>query len=421
MSKPSNVRLLVYASVFPSSAVPTAGTPVWERMSRIARHLPIVVVSPQAWSPLDWLVRLFRKTYRPISSSHETMQGIEVYRPRVLSIPHFYKGLDGWLMAAGSRRVVREVVRDFRPTILDAHFLYPDGYAASLLAREHGLPLVVTIRGSKDARLVAGPRNAQLRAAMQMASTLIAVSDSLKRDVPARLGVADAKTVVIGNGVDLSKFSAVDRAAARERLGIGAHTKVLISVGNLVELKGFHRILPILPRLRESYPGLRYLMVGGGATQGDMSGALKSMTTELGLEDCVVFCGRQPPDRLKWYYGAADLFVSATSYEGWANVLLESMACGVPVVTTRVGGNSQVVCREDLGTLVEYWNESKFEQAVRSALNKVWDRGALLAYARRNSWDERVSQQIAEYEKVLTRSAPHAFTAASATLGTARG
>ena len=347
------------------------------------------------------------------------MQGIEVYRPRMLSIPRFFKGLDGWLMAAGSRRAVRRVVREFRPTILDAHFLYPDGYAASLLAREHGLPLTITIRGSKDARLVAGPRSNQLRAVMQAASTLIAVSDSLKRDVPARLGIADAKTVVIGNGVDLSKFSGVDRSAARGQLGIGAHDKVLISVGSLVELKGFHRILPILPRLRQSFPGLRYLVVGGGTTQGDMSGVLKSMTTELGLDDCVVFCGPQPPDRLKWYYGAADLFVSATSYEGWANVLLESMACGVPVVTTRVGGNSQVVCRADLGTLVEYWDESSFEQAVRDALNKAWDRGALLAYARQNSWDARVAQQIAEYEKVLARAGSHPSAVPPAVAGTA--
>jgi teichuronic acid biosynthesis glycosyltransferase TuaC len=399
------IRLLVYSSIFPSSATPTLGTPVWARMSRIGRHVPIVVVSPQAWSPLDWLVRLFRKTYRPVSAAHETMQGIEVYRPRMLSIPRFFKGLDGWLMALGSRRIVRQVVRDFSPTILDAHFLYPDGYAASLLAREFGLPLTITIRGSKDARLVGGPRRGKLRDAMNAAATLFAVSDSLKREIAAPLGMPDEKTVVIGNGVDTAKFSGVDRAEARQRLRLASDARVLISVGSLIELKGFHRILPILPRLRRDFPGLRYLIVGGGTTQGDMSGTLRAMTRELGLEDCVVFCGPQVPDQLKWYYGAADLFVSATSYEGWANVLLEAMACALPIVTTDVGGNAQVVCRESLGTIVPYWDEPAFEAAVRDALRRDWQRDAITAYARENSWEARVAQQIDEYRKVLQRSA----------------
>jgi teichuronic acid biosynthesis glycosyltransferase TuaC len=403
MSQP--VRLLVYSSIFPSSVSPTTGTPVWERMSRIGRHVPMVVVSPQAWSPLDWFVRLFRKTFRPIASAHETIDGVEIFRPRMLSIPRFFKSLDGWLMAAGSRQLVRRIVREFRPTILDAHFLYPDGYAASLLAREHGLPLTITIRGSKDARLVNGPRKRQLRAAMESAATLFAVAESLKQDVPARLGIADAKTVVIGNGVDMSKFSRVEREAARQRLGIAAQAKVLISVGSLVELKGFHRILPVLPRLRERFPGLRYLVVGGGTTQGDMSGTLRAMTTELGLEDCVVFCGPQPPEQLKWYYSAADLFVSATSYEGWANVLLEGMACGLPAVTTNVGGNPQVVCRKELGAIVPYWDAGAFEATVVNALQTDWDRSAIMAYARDNSWDARVAHQIAEYQQVLARCA----------------
>lgn len=174
MTQLSKVRLLVYSSIFPSTVTPTVGTPVWERMSRIGRHVPMVVVSPQAWSPLDWLVRWFRKTYRPISSPHEIIEGVEIFRPRILSIPRFFKGLDGWLMAMGSRGMVRKVVREFNPTIIDAHFLYPDGYAASLLASENKLPLTITIRGSKDARLVDGPRGKQLRAAMESATTLIA-------------------------------------------------------------------------------------------------------------------------------------------------------------------------------------------------------------------------------------------------------
>lgn len=393
-------RLIVYSSLFPSEAAPTAGIFIRERMFRVARHMPIVVVAPQAWSPLDALVRMFRRDFRPRAPLRETMDGIEVHRPRWLSLPGIGKRFDGWLMALGTERCVRRIHRDFRATVIDAHFLFPDGWAATRIARRLGLPSVVTIRGSKDEWLIGTSRERGLREAMARATKLFAVSQALARNVAHALGVEREKIEVIGNGVDTERFAPVDRAQARRRLGLAPDAPVLIGVGNLVPSKGFQRVIKLLPRLREQHPDLVYLIVGGG----ELRAALEAQARDCGVADAVRFCGRQQQEDLRWFYGAADAFVLATEFEGWANVFLEAMACGLPVVTTRVGGNAEVIAEPVSGTLVDWWDEAAFAEAVHRALTRKWDRDAIVAYARSNGWDARVERLVAQFAQ-LTRAA----------------
>jgi len=394
----SRPRLIVYSSLFPSQVAPEAGAFIRERMFRVGKRLPIVVVAPQAWSPFDWIVRLFRKSFRPMAPARETMDGVEVHRPRWLSLPGVAKRFDGWLMWRGSERCVREVHQRFGATIVDAHFLYPDGWAAARIAKRLGLPCTITIRGSKDEWLIGTDREPMLVEAMRAATRLIVVSEALKNDVALKLGIDAGKVAVIGNGVDLDRFAPVDKAEARRRLGIADDAAVLIGVGNLVPLKGFQRVIPLLTALRERYPKLVYLIVGGGASQGDMRPELEALAREHGVQDVVRFFGRQPHDELKWYYGAADLFAQATEFEGWSNVFLEAMACGLPVVTTRVGGNPEVVADPAVGELVDWWDPYAFQDAIDRGLARQWNREAIVAYARANTWGSRVERLVAEFE-----------------------
>lgn len=389
-------RLIVYSSLFPSDAAPTAGTFIRERMFRVARRVPVVVIAPQAWSPFDPLIRRFRPGFRPMAARRERMDGIDVHRPRWLSLPGIGKRFDGWLMALCTEACVRRVHRDFRATVIDAHFLYPDGWAATRIAQRLGLPATITIRGSKDEWLIGTPREAGLRQAMARATKLFAVSQALARNVAHALGVAPSRVEVIGNGVDVERFAPVDRTEARRRLGLAPDAPVLIGVGNLIPGKGFQRVIALLPRLRERHPGLVYLIVGGG----DLRAALEAQARECGVADAVRFCGRQPQDELRWFYGAADVFVLATEFEGWANVFLEAMARGLSVVTTRVGSNAEVVSEPATGALVDWWDGDAFAEAIDRALVRDWDRRGIIAYARSNAWDERVERLVAEFSRL---------------------
>ena len=106
-----------------------------------------------------------------------------------------------------------------------------------------------------------------------------------------------------------------------------------------------------------------------------MRGQLRALAESHGVRGAVRLCGRQSPEELQWFYGAADVFALATSHEGWANVFLEAMACGLPVVTTRVGGNAEVVAEPRAGHAGQLLGCAGV-RATRStsALSRHWDR-----------------------------------------------
>jgi teichuronic acid biosynthesis glycosyltransferase TuaC len=114
----------------------------------------------------------------------------------------------------------------------------------------------------------------------------------------------------------------------------------------------------------------------------------------------VHFLGAMPSTQLKWPLSASDVFVLATSNEGWANVFLEAMACGLPVITTDVGGNAEVVGHRNLGEVVPFGDRDALVEAVHSALEYKWNRAAIRAYAEENSWETRVAYLVTEFARL---------------------
>ena len=400
-------RLVVLSSLFPHAGAPGAGLFVRERMFRVARRLPLTVVSPQPWCPGQGLIRRHRPHFRPPAARRETQQGVDVYLPRFLSLPGIGKTHDGLSMAVACLPLLRRLKRDPGFDVIDAHFAYPDGYAASLLGRWLGVPVTITLRGTESRLANSPPFARRLRAALAGADRVIAVAGAL-RDVAVRLGVPPDRAEVVGNGVDVARFAPVPRGEARQALGLPPDAPVLISVGTLVERKGFHRVIELLPALRDKHPGLVYLIVGGSGPEGDMSAALRAQVAALGLGDAVRFLGPLAPDALSGPLSAADVFVLATRNEGWANVFLEAMACGLPVVTTDVGGNAEVVCRPELGRVVPFGDAPALQGALDTALATPWDRAAIRRHALDNAWDQRVDRLVALFQELSTAPVPAA-------------
>ena len=403
MSTANHPHIVVLSSLFPSSVQPGAGLFIRERMFRVARQLPVTVVAPTPWFPLQNLIQHFKPHFRPGAPAHEKQSDIDVWFPRFLSVPGILKKFDGMMMALCALPRLRRLKEAGRLDILDAHFAYPDGYAASLLSRWLQVPYTITLRGT-ETRHVADPRFADLLLqAVNQAARVFSVSESL-RQLLITHGASPQQIEVVGNGVDTTRFVPQDRAASRNALGISATACVLVSVGGLVPRKGFHRVIEVLPQIRQACPELIFLVVGGASAEGNNRPELERQAHTLGLQDCVRFLGSRRPDELSAILSASDVFVLASSNEGWANVFLEAMACGLPVVTTDVGGNKEVVSDDSLGTVVPFGDSEALRQAIAISLQRSWDKQRIRRYAEQNAWDERVEQLKGHFMRIASEA-----------------
>ena len=387
----SSPAIVVLSVLFPHAGQPQAGLFIRERLFRVGKLLPILVVSPKPWFPGQHLVQKFKKGYRPNASQQETQQGINVLFPHFFSLPAVLRSWDGLFLALSVYPLFKRLKKQGKLDIIDAHFAYPDGYAAAKLGHWLNVPVTITLRGTEPRYWQCRWHRPRLLWAMNNASRIFSVSESLRQQAIAE-GIDAYKISVVGNGVDTSRFFPLEKSQARQALGIPQNAKVLISVGGLVERKGFHRVLEILPALKKEHPDLLYLIVGGDSAEGNWRDKLEQLCAEKKLGNTVRFLGALPPDDLRQPLSAADVFVLATSNEGWANVFLEAMAVGLPVVTTAVGGNKEVVCEEALGSIIPFGDPDALYNAVLNALGKNWNRTAIIDYAKKNAWDERVQR-----------------------------
>jgi glycosyltransferase involved in cell wall biosynthesis len=206
------------------------------------------------------------------------------------------------------------------------------------------------------------------------------------------LGIALDRITVLRNGVDLAVFRPIPPAEARAALGETSGGPLLASVGHLIERKGHHLVIGALPRL----PGARLLIAGTGPERR----RLQNLADDLGVADRVRFLGQVPHEELVRLYGAADALVLASSREGWANVLLEAMACGTPVVASNIWGTPEVVAAPEAGRLMADLSTDGVAGAVRSLLDAPPDRRATRRYAERFGWDATTAGQVAIFNRL---------------------
>ncbi|MFH0946715.1 MAG: glycosyltransferase [Planctomycetota bacterium] len=211
-------------------------------------------------------------------------------------------------------------------------------------------------------------------------------------------GADRERVVVLRNGVDATRFRPLDRSRCREELGLDLTRKVIVSVGFLVGRKGHDLTLRALAGLEE---GTRPQLVIAG--DGPEEGALRQLARELGIADQVRFLGGVEHDALAAVYSAADVSVLASSREGWPNVLLESMACGTPVVATAVHGSVEAIPDERVGLLVRERTVAALSNAIRAALLLEFDREHVRRYAEGMGWEQTADGLHRVFHEVLER------------------
>jgi glycosyltransferase involved in cell wall biosynthesis len=386
------MKILTFSTLYPHAARPHHGIFVENRLRHLlaSREIEARVVAPVPWFPFRH--RLFGDyAVHALAPREETRHGIDVVHPRYVTVPKIGMSIAPLLLAAGAYSAVKKIIgQGFDVEVIDAHYFYPDGVAAAMIGQRLGIPVVITARGT-DLNVLprfALPRRMILWAAKR-AAALVTVSKALKATL-TQLGGDERKISVLRNGVDTRLFRPVDRSTQRARLGITGTT--LLMVGNLLALKGHDVVL----RALRDYSSARLLIIGEGPEEKN----LKELSRALGLQDRVRFLGAMPQERLADYYGAADALVLASKREGWPNVLLESMACGTPVVSTRVGGTPEIVAAPEAGILADEPTARGIVEALQRLFKSYPDRESTRRYAERFGWDETTRAQLALFERI---------------------
>jgi D-inositol-3-phosphate glycosyltransferase len=222
------------------------------------------------------------------------------------------------------------------------------------------------------------------------------------------------KIRVIPPGVDISRFYPIPSDEAKAFIGVPKNEKMLLFVGRIEPLKGIDKIIHAIANLHKgdilsSCP--HYLIIIGGEPNAPSKvmnqemRRLQLLSRRLGVDNLVLFLGRQSQDTLPYYYSAAEITLVPSHYESFGLVALEAMACGTPVIATQVGGLSYLVKNGLTGFTVPDDDPQGLEQSITQLICKDEIRATMsanaIAYANSFSWELIVPRIISEYKDIL--------------------
>ena len=291
--------------------------------------------------------------------------------PQVAYVPCFGSRWNDALMKNGLRRSFSAAVNDWKPDVALGSWLYPAGCALSDLCEGSNTPLVLITQGSDTHQYLKNEvRRQKILKAIDRANSVICRSEDLARRL-ATSGAPREKLNVIYNGIDPNVFFPVDRSRSRKQLGASAESPILLFVGNLLPVKNPLFLLQAHAELNQRrtrkgiFPAKLHLI-----GQGPMEKTIRRETLRLQTQDHVELLGRREPDEIALRMNAANVFCLSSRNEGFPNVLLEAMACNLPVVSTDVGGIKEKIRNTAENRLVEAGSLAGFVSALEELLEK---------------------------------------------------
>ncbi len=381
-----NKSLLVISPIYPNQDESViTGTFVKSQVDELKQHFKkVIVVVP--------VLRSFGFLEQDKLCKDYTYDNVDVYYPRSIYIPIVWLSkilIDNRLQVV--ERCIEEHHLQF--DLIHAHFTWPSGYIGVRLKEKYGKPVVTTIHENGDwFDQEVGMDHPLINTAWSGADALIRVN---QKDVPV-LKHYNEQVYSIPNGFSPA-FHPIDTAVARERLGLPGDVKIVFSLGNLIQRKGFNYLIDAMEQICNQRDDV-FCFIGGA---GPERGSLQRQIDRLHLGEKVRLLGSVPGDQLTLWMNVCDFFVLPSLNEGNPTVMFEALGCGKPFVGTKVGGVPEVIASDDYGLLVEPADPEDLAEKILVALDREWDREAILAYAERFTWENIAKEIMGVYKQVL--------------------
>lgn len=398
MTPDKTLRLLSLSTLYPASVRPGFGRFVARQMEALAARpdWDVTVINPIGLPPLPR--RLLPSGYAPLHAipPMETRSGVPVYHPRFTLLPGLSGRFNPALIARSVLPLARRLHEETPFDIVDAQFFYPDGPAAARIARALGLPLAIKARGSDIHYWGQRPTAlAQMQHAAREARALLAVSQALADDM-ADLGLPGERITVHYTGLDHGRFHPRPRAAARtilaERFQLPGEGPLVACVGALIGIKG--QALAIRALAEPGMERVRLALAGTGPDEA----MLRALARELDVAHRVHFLGALGHDFVPVLMAGASAMVLPSEREGLANVWIEALACGTPLVIPDIGGAREVVTSSTAGILAAR-EPAEIARALAALIAQPSAPDAVAACAARFSWEANAAAMAGLYRK----------------------
>jgi glycosyltransferase involved in cell wall biosynthesis len=381
------LRVLTLSTLYPDAGRPNFGGFVERQTLAFAARDGVEVAVASGFGLPPWPLSLHPHYRARRRMAGGIWNGVPVHRVPFRTLPRLPAGA-GRALAEAMLPRLRRLRERFAFDVIDAEFFWPDGVAAMHLSRALGVPFSIKARGSDIHHWgdVPGVR-AQMVEAAHEAGGLLAVSAALKRSM-TELGMPGDRIMVHYTGIDLKRFRPVGRPAAKAALGVDG--PLLVSAGALIPLKGQKLAIEALREL----PGVSLILVGDGPERA----RLEALARPMG--ERVRFLGNRPHGELPGLLAAADAMVLPSEREGLANVWVEALACGTPLVISDVGGAREVVGQPEAGRLVAR-DPAAIARGVREVLADAADPRSVRKAAERFSWERNAAELEAHLARLL--------------------
>lgn len=379
------MKLLFVSNLFPDEAQPWRGLDNATLLHHLANRWEVRAVAVRPTSP--WQSRAWKP--RAIDTALQPRYVPSLY------VPKFGSRWNHRLMAGALRAPLREVRREFAFDVVLGSWIFPDCCALAELAQEMDFPLVAIAQGSDVHQYLRNPtRREIILDRLPRASAVVTRSGELARLLVAA-GLPTGRVHPIYNGIDFTCFHLADATTARRELGLPEAARVILFVGNFYDIKNPHLLVEAHARLTAE-SDCHLVLIGDGP----LAPALRQSAARLGTSDRVIFAGRKGAPAVARYMQAADVLALPSRNEGVPNVILESFACGLPVVASKVGGIPEVHDSAELGRLFPEGNLHALTESLREVLQSAPARDYLHAHARGFSWE----RTTAAYDALLRQA-----------------
>ncbi|HXY13060.1 MAG TPA: glycosyltransferase family 4 protein [Terriglobales bacterium] len=404
------MNVLLLSHMFPNPLDPCAGIFVLEQAKAMrASGINLQVVSPMPWAPRVLRFYPSVRKYSVVPACWEVDDFVVQY-PRVPTLPkNLGFSISGVLLYLSCRSLLAKLLRKEPVNVIHAHTLLPDGFAAILLGREFGVPVICTAHGS-DVNVYPSrsrPTRWATQWALRHADHVITVSENLKAEALALATPRDISAV--RNGATTANFHPYDRAEARSRLNLDPLGRMVTFIGYLRPEKGIEFLLEAFAGLQRRDTSL--CVVGDGPLRDSLIARVK----QLGIADNCVFAGKRPHSEIPLWISGSDCVVLPSLSEGFPTILPEVMLCGVPIIATAVGGIPEAIWHGETGLLVPSRDSSAITKSLANILSdeqlasRIANRARDMA-KRSLTWEANARRMIDVYENVVRQADPCAIT-----------